>query len=130
MEMKRDVVVRLEADDAEGDATFQLTEELRQEVLQLPIEQAVHGTAGPAPPGTRAIDAAALGEIVVTLGTAAGGLTALVHTARRWLAAASGVRKIRIEIDGDVLELSGAGTDEQKRLINSWIERHRKATPR
>jgi hypothetical protein len=124
-----DVIVQLESAEATDDATFELTEQLRQEVLQLPIEQAMHQAAGPAPAGSRGIDAAALGEIVVTLGTAAGGLTALVQTARRWLATASGVRKIRMELDGDVLEMSGADSEEQKRLINSWIDRHQKAKP-
>jgi hypothetical protein len=31
---------------------------------------------------------------------------------------------VRLELDGDVLELTGASDDERQRLVDAWIERH------
>ena len=51
----------------------------------------------------------ALGGLVVSLGHATG-LNAVVAVVRRWLAGGDGVRRtLRIEIDGDTLELSAVG---------------------
>jgi hypothetical protein len=31
---------------------------------------------------------------------------------------------VRIELDGDVLELTAASDEERERLVDAWIERH------
>jgi hypothetical protein len=36
---------------------------------------------------------------------------------------------IRMEIDGDVLELSGTTSNERKALIDSWVTRHSELRP-
>lgn len=54
------------------------------------------------------------------------GLVALVRTVRGWLGNRSD-RRVRVELDGDVLELSGASGKETQRVIDAWIDRHAKA---
>jgi hypothetical protein len=34
---------------------------------------------------------------------------------------------VRIELDGDVLEVSGVSSEERQRLVDAWIERHGRA---
>jgi hypothetical protein len=95
------------------------TEELREELARL-------GAVGEAAerPRSRAIDVAAIGQIVVTLTGAAGGLGAVVETVRSWLRGRAASRQVRLEIDGDVLEVTGLDSDQQQALIDRWLDRH------
>ena len=82
-------------------------------------------SAGPAPDDARAIEALVLGALIVKVGRTSESLTTLVRTVRGWLG--DGERKVRIELDGDVLEVSGVSTEERQRLVDAWIERHARA---
>jgi hypothetical protein len=48
----------------------------------------------------------------------------LVGAVRAWLDHGDRNRRMRVEIDGDVLELSGVTTELQRRLADEWIQRH------
>ena len=77
--------------------------------------------------GTRGFDAATLNALAVTL-LGSGGLTALVASVRGWLGRGHDEpRSVRLEIGGDVIELSGATTDEQERLLSVFLARHETA---
>ena len=43
---------------------------------------------------------------------------------RRWLARGDRNRRVRLEIGGDVLELSDATAEDQEKLINVFLARH------
>jgi hypothetical protein len=67
----------------------------------------------------------AVAELLVTLGRSAEGLRAVVLAVRRWLSRSDGVRRtVRLEIGGDVLELSEASLTDQQRLVDVFVERH------
>src|SRR5262245_56036291 len=99
-----------------------LARSLRAELLELDVE-AVEPVAETAPEGSRAVDALVVGALLVKLVRNAAALGAVVRTVRGWLGP-HGDRRVRLEIDGDVIELSGASDDERERLVNAWIERH------
>src|SRR4051795_12323582 len=102
-----------------------LTGYLRQELLQLDVDDVRRASAGEVPAGTRAIDVDVLGGLVVTLGRSAVGLRDVVATIRRWLSRDDGIRRtVKIEIDGDTLELSQVSVAEQDRLIALFVDRH------
>ena len=82
-------------------------------------------SAGPAPDDARAVEALVLGALIVKVGRSSEALTTLVRTVRGWLG--DGERRVRIELDGDVLEVSGVSTEERQRLVDAWIERHARA---
>jgi hypothetical protein len=107
-------------DDAQqlGEATLQL----RRELLDLDVEAVEAPRAGEPPPGTRAVELAALGTLVVTVAQSKL-LGAVVATVRSWLAGQS-KRGIKLELDGDVLELTGVSSREQQRLAEEWLRRH------
>ena len=115
------VTVRLGPTDAPARRGLDPTEDLRGELAQLG-EVRIGETS--AAPHTRSIDVGTLAEIVVTLSGVAGGLGAVVETVRGFLAKGSPSRSARLEIDGDVLEVSGLDADEQRALIDRWLERH------
>ncbi len=96
---------------------------LRDELLELDVEAADAVPAGEAPPGSKGIDFALAGALVVKLVRSRGLLQAVVNTVSHWVQAAR-MRGVRIEIDGDVLEVTGVSSQEQRALIDAWIQRH------
>jgi hypothetical protein len=49
----------------------------------------------------------------------------VVATVRGWLRRApEQTRTVRLELDGDVLELSGASSQDQERLVELFLSRH------
>lgn len=125
--MGRQISLSLAEEGADDERLDALTGYLRNDLLQLDIDD-VQRAAGEAPTGSRAVDVAALGALVVTLGSTATGLKDVVAAVRGWLSRGGGVRRtVKIEIDGDVLELSEVSAAEQDRLVNLFVDRHAKA---
>jgi hypothetical protein len=118
-----EVKIELAVDDAEAEEFDRLTANLRRELLQLDVDDVTRLREGPPPPGTRAVELVALGSLIVALGQAVGALSGVVHAVQGWLRHKPD-RKVRLEIDGDVLELSGATVDQQQRLVDEWLARH------
>jgi hypothetical protein len=112
------------ASDAEGLEV--LTLQLRQELKELELVSVDVMRAGPAPPGARAIDAQLVGGLIVTL-LEAGALPAVVAVLQGWLRGRR--RCVRIEVAGDILEMSGISAFDQGRLVNDWIARHSAQRP-
>jgi hypothetical protein len=107
-------------DDAEEVANATLR--LRRELLDLDVEAVEMPPAGEPPPGARAVELAALGGLVVTLAESQL-LGAVVAAVRSWLAGQP-KRSIKLELDGDVLELTGLSAKDQQRLADEWLHRH------
>jgi hypothetical protein len=109
--------------DAEAEEVAASTEQLRRELLDLDVEAVEQPAAGPPPPGAKGVELAALGTLVVTLAKSQL-LSGVVVAVRSWLAGQQQQRSIKLELDGDVLELSGLSSKEQRRLTDEWLSRH------
>jgi hypothetical protein len=119
------VTLQLSEDGADAERLDTLTGHLRGELLQLDVDEVRRERVGGPPPGARAVDPVALGGLVVSLGHTATALKDVIATVRRWLSGGSGVRRtVKIEIDGDRLELSEVSLAEQDRLVDLFIRRH------
>jgi hypothetical protein len=119
------VNLRIAEDGADPQRLDEVTGMLRRELLDLDVEDVRRSTAGPAPDGSRALDAATVGALVVTLGQTATGLAPGVAAVRAWLSRGGGVRRtVKIEIDGDTLELSEVSAAQQDRLVDLFVGRH------
>jgi hypothetical protein len=108
---------------AADDERERLAQSLRAELLELDVDAVEPVSAGPAPDGTRAVEALMVGALVVRLARDSEKVASLLRTIRGWLGS-DPERKVRIELDGDVLELTGGSEDERQRLIDTWIARH------
>jgi hypothetical protein len=108
--------------DADAEEVAASTEQLRRELLDLDVEAVERPTAGAPPPGAKGIELAALGTLVVTVAQSQL-LTGVVAGVRAWLAG-SPQRSIKLELDGDTLELGGLSSREQRRLTDEWLRRH------
>jgi hypothetical protein len=97
---------------------------LRQELLALDVKSVEPSTSGEAPAGTRGAVADVAGALTVTLQPTVQIVAVLVAQVRNWLRRTGTERKVRVEIDGDVLELTGTTTELQQRIVDDWIARH------
>jgi hypothetical protein len=117
--------VLLAEEGADAERLDRLTGFLRAELLQRDVEDVTALRTEQPPPGARAFDAVAIGGLVVSLGQTGEGLRSVVSAIRRWLAHDEGIRRaVRLELDGDVLELAAATASDQDRLIDVFIGRH------
>ena len=122
-----DVELRLQISEEEADAArlAALTGYLRAELLQLDVEDVATPQSGDVPPGARVVGVAAVGTLLVALGQSADGLRAVVSAISAWLRRGEGTRRtVRLELDGDALELSQASAADQERLIELFVSRH------
>ncbi len=123
--MDGDLRVLLYEDGADPERLDTLTGHLRRELDQLDVDAVRPLPAGQAPAGTRGLDAATVGGLLVALGQSATALAAVVTAVRGWLARSPGpARSVRIELGGDVLELSQVSAAEQDRLVELFLRRH------
>jgi hypothetical protein len=108
--------------DGDAEEVAQATLQLRRELLGLDIDAVEVPEAGKPPPGSRAVDVAALGALVVNIADSQV-LAAVVATIRSWLVGSSR-RSITLRLGGDALELTGVSSKEQRRLADEWLARH------
>lgn len=124
-----DISLALAEDGADPARLDQLTRQLREELRQLDLADVRPGPSQPAPAGARGLDAATVSTLAVAL-LGSGGLTAVITAVRAWLDRGhEAPRSIRVEVDGDVLELSGATTAEHDRLVALFLDRHAEKGP-
>ena len=119
--------LRLQIDEggADDERLAALAGYLRTELLELDVADVTAPQAGELPPGARAAGAAIVGALLVDLGPSIDGLRAVVSVIRDWLHRGSGTaRTVRLELDGDVLELSQVTAADQQRLIELFVSRH------
>jgi hypothetical protein len=123
---ERTAQVLLEVNGEPDSGIEELAESIAQlyaGLIELDVSHIDTVRIGEPPPGAKAGEGLVLGALVVSLVRSAGGLTAVVRMAQDWLRGHSH-RSIKLDLDGDVLEVTGLSSDDQRRLISSWIERH------
>ena len=111
--------------DADDEEVAEATLQLRRELLDLDVDSVDLPTASQPPPGTRGVELAALGALLVSV-TQSQLLAPVLAAVRSWLGG-SPQRSIKLELEGDTLELTGISSTEQRRLVDEWLQRH---TPR
>lgn len=127
--MSRVLSLYLSEEGADSERVDTLSRYLRAELLELDVANVTALPAGEAPPGTRSGVVAVIGGLLVNLGDAAQGLASVVNAVREWLKRGeTPQRTVRLELDGDVLELSQPSPADQERLIELFISRHQVGT--
>jgi hypothetical protein len=99
----------------------ELTAGLRQELLDLDVDAVDLMRTDGSLPRAKGAGHAALGALVVTLATP-GLLASVVAAVRAWLDG-RGQGAVKIEVDGDVLEITGLSSGQQQQLIDGWLRR-------
>jgi hypothetical protein len=124
MSMIDQVLVQVDENGADPERLDAVTRQLRAELLRLDVDDVVARRDGPAPDGSRALDVLAVGGLLISLGNSQA-VRSVVSAVRAWLTRSPvGGRKVRLEVAGDVLELSGATSEDQERLVQLFLARH------
>lgn len=118
-----EVRVGLAASDLDSDTLAECATMLGQELADLDVDEVGALPAGEAPPGAKGVELIAVGALVVKLARSTKVLGQVVDTLRDWLRR-NHADSIRLEIDGDVLEIKGVSQEERKTLIDAWVGRH------
>jgi hypothetical protein len=115
------LTLRVSDERADPQELDELTAGLRRELLSLDVDSVEPLRAGDPPAGTRGMDLTMLGVLVTTIATPEL-LASVVAAVGAWLAG-RGQRAVKVEVDGDVLELTGLSSRQQQQFIDEWLRR-------
>ncbi|WP_028061592.1 hypothetical protein [Candidatus Solirubrobacter pratensis] len=118
--------VRVDLDlgpQADAEEVDRAVGELLREVRELDVESAERLPGGPPPDGSRALEVAALGSLVVSLGR--GALGGLAGVLQAWLSRRTG-RTVKLTLGSDSIEISGGSDTYQRQLIETFLAAHAK----
>lgn len=119
--MSDDIVLELVTDD-DPEETDRLTQALRRELLLIPEVETVRAApGGPAPEGTRGVDLAAIGALVVTAMPTAEVLTKLLGVIRGWLPRSGGAATMKVTVNGHTIELVPS-KEQKEALVAAFID--------
>jgi hypothetical protein len=117
--------VQISEEGAAPERVAALAGYLRAELLQLAVEDVTAIATAEPPPGARGSEISVVGGLLVTIGQAADSLRSVVLAIMDWLKRGEETgRVVRLELDGDKLELSQASAADQERLIELFVSRH------
>jgi Effector Associated Constant Component 1 len=99
-----------------------LTTRLRSELLDLDVNDVERVSAGDAPDGSRAIELAAVGALIVTMEQSGALVAKVVSTIREWLRRdPEPTRAVKITLGDRTIELTAASSDQQDRLVEEFV---------
>ncbi|MFF7733336.1 hypothetical protein [Streptomyces sp. NPDC007984] len=126
--MENELHILLTEEDAEAEHVAELTGHLREELLDLDVDDVIPLPGGPAPPGTRAVDVTQIGALLVTLGSSATALNQVVTVIRSWLGRRQDTHpSLHLRMGDDVLEVSEATDEQVTEAFKLFVERHSRA---
>jgi hypothetical protein len=119
-----ELTVQVEAiADTDAEELAQLTNRLRDELLDLDVEAVYSASGGAAPDSSKGVGLLAAGGLVVRFVLRQDLLQSIIDGVRSWLGRQH-ARSIKLTLDGDSLELTSVTSAEQDRLVELWVTRH------
>jgi hypothetical protein len=122
--METSLRILLTEEEAPTEHLEELAAQLRRELLQLDVDEVSPVKSAHAPPGSRGWDMAQVGALLVTLNQSAAALGTVVGAVRRWRDRCRVRPTIRLEIDGDVLEIAETSPEQSARAFQLFADRH------
>ncbi|QWB25744.1 MULTISPECIES: hypothetical protein [Streptomyces] len=117
--------ILLAEEDAEAERVAELTGYLREELLELDVDDVTTLPGGEVPPGARAVDVTQIGALLVTLGSSATALSQVMTVIRSWMGRRHDTHQsMRLQMGDDVLELSEATDDQVAEAFKIFVQRH------
>ena len=111
--------VKISIHSFEPDKEFlqELTINLREDIENLEVEEIISpDNASQQPDKTKSADAITWGQLLITLAASGGVITTLIVSIKEWVLRQKDCM-IKIELDGDTLELKGIDSESQKKII-------------
>jgi hypothetical protein len=123
--VEKQLLILLSEEGAEAERVAELTGYLREELLDLDVDDVRAVPGGEVPPGARAVDVTQIGSLMVALGSSATALSQVVTVLRGWLGRCHEERpSLRLALDDDVLEISEATDEQVSEAFDLFVRRH------
>ena len=122
--MTTEVLLELSEPGADAQRLDELASGLRRELLELDVDDVSPASSGEAPEGTRGLELAAVGALVLVLKDSASLVEQVVTTVRSWLRRApepESARALKLTLNGHTLELTAATADQQQQLVGEFV---------
>jgi hypothetical protein len=118
------LVETLGHEDADAMELDRLARQLRRRLLENDFDVQLP-RSGDSPPDTRAPDSTTIGALIVTVAASRSVFVSALKVIQAYLDT-SKARSVKIQVDGDSLEMTGLTVDDQRELIDSFVDRHAK----
>ncbi|MFE1441984.1 hypothetical protein [Streptomyces sp. NPDC058739] len=123
--MENTLHILLTEEDAEAERVEELTGYLRDELLDLDVDDVTALPGGEVPAGARAVDVTQIGALLVSLGSSATALNQVMTVIRSWLGRRQDTHpSLRLQMGEDVLEVSEATDDQVAEAFRIFVQRH------
>jgi hypothetical protein len=119
--MDQELVLRIEEDGADDERLDSLATTLRAELLALDVDDVRRPSAGAAPEGSRALELAAIGALLVSIKGTTEVVSSVVNAIRGWLARGSSDRSVEVTIGDRTLKLTAATAEQQDRVVEEFL---------
>jgi hypothetical protein len=100
----------------------ELTIQLREELLGLDVEDVQQVMSDDTPAGSRSVELAVIGALLVTLKDSTELVTKVVSTVREWLHRnPEAPRTVRVTLGDRTIELTAASSEQQEQLVAEFV---------
>lgn len=122
--MSTELQIEIIDPESDDERLATMTETLRQDLLALDVDSVKRVSAGAAPAGSKGIDPAAVGAILVALKSSTELATQVVAAVKSWLrrgGSKSTTQVLKLTMNGQSIELSAATVDQQQQLVDAFV---------
>jgi len=113
------IILSISEQDSDPERVDAYATALREDLLTLDVDD-VTRSATVAPPGSKAVDGAVIGTLVLTLATSPELLAGVAGVVSAWLRRNPAGRTAEVVIGGDTIKLTGLDAAQQNRLIDEF----------
>lgn len=107
--------------DPDVERLDELSSVLRRELLDLGVDDVERASAGEAPAGSRGLDVASIGVLIVAFQEPLVAVTAIVGAIRGWMSSTRGAHAVELTIGDQTLKIDSASQEQQDRLIDEFV---------
>ncbi|MEU6063927.1 MULTISPECIES: hypothetical protein [Streptomyces] len=123
--MENELRILLAEEGADSERVAKLSGFLREELLQLDVDDVTPLPGEAAPPGARAVGVTEIGALLVSLGGSATALSQVMNVIRDWFGRHHGSHpSLRLTMDDDSLEISEATDEQVAEAFDLFVQRH------
>ena len=123
--MSTELQIEIFDPEADDERLATMTETLRQDLLALDVDSVKAVSAGSAPEGSKGIDPAAVGAILVALKGSVELASQVVTAVKAWMHRGGGSKNatqvLKLTMNGQSIELSAATVDQQQQLVDAFV---------
>jgi hypothetical protein len=122
--MSTELQIEIIDPEADDERLATMTETLRQDLLALDVDSVKRVSGGTAPDGSKGIDPAAVGAILVALKSSVELASQVVAAVKSWMRRGDSKNEtqvLKLTMNGQSIELSAASVDQQQQLVDAFV---------